>query len=238
MLSLFTWPKMKYRKFMVLSSPRSGTHMLRTSLDGHPNVVCLTEMFNPDYTTDNYAYDENTAEETILQQFVFRSYQPEVEAVGFCIHRVGARFGNWRRLWSLLEGLSDLYVISLRRENLLRRYLSFQLRTHQDIRTNPPSPMEFDRHKLTVDFQRQSGKIHEFDDRFRRHPVWQVSYEQLSNDYLKTTRSIQEFLEVPHYPLKPGTSKRATPPLSEAIENYADLKRYFTGTEWEKFFDD
>jgi hypothetical protein len=37
-----------YRRFLILSSPRSGTHMLRTSFDGHPSIVAHTELFNPD----------------------------------------------------------------------------------------------------------------------------------------------------------------------------------------------
>ena len=129
-----------YRRFMILSSPRSGTHMLRTSLDAHENVVCMTEMFNPDYTLDKYEFTEDTPEREILDQFIFQDYDHEILAVGFCLHRLAAKFGNWPDLWSILEEDTDLYVISLSRENLLRRYWSFQIRNHQDLVNDPPAP--------------------------------------------------------------------------------------------------
>ena len=226
-----------YRKFMVLSSPRSGTHMLRASLDGHPRAVCLDEMFNPDYTRD-LPFTADTPEEEILDQFVFGEYGSEIQAVGFCIHRLGARFGNWPRLWEILEGQSDLPVISLSRENLLRRYLSFQLRNHRNLVTRPPSPMEFDPEKLVIDFQRQRAKVEEFDRRFASHPVIHVAYERLCADHQGSMQSIQQFLGLPYVPLKIRTKRRMTPRLSSFVTNYRELKQHFSGSEWESFFDD
>ena len=61
----------EYRKFLLLSSPRSGTHMLKTSLESHPNIVCLTEMFNPDYIKRKYSYDDNMPAQKVLNKFIY-----------------------------------------------------------------------------------------------------------------------------------------------------------------------
>lgn len=227
-----------YRKFMILSSPRSGTHMLKSSIDNHPNAVCLTEMFNPDYTEKIYPFTEYTPEQEILDGYIFCEYPPEVQAVGFCLHRVGARFGNWPDLWEMLVNMEDLYIISLRRENLLRRYWSFQLRTIQDLRNQSPEPRALDKDRLIADFERQTSRIAEFDEKFKDHPLITVTYEQLCNDYGPTLNRVQEFLGLDVIELQPGTNRRATPKISEKVTNYDELKREFEGTPWAHFFDD
>jgi hypothetical protein len=226
-----------YRKFMILTSPRSGTHMLRTSIDSHPNSVCLTEMFNPDYTEKVYPFSESTPEREILNRYIFCEYPQEVKAVGFCLHRLDARFGNWPELWSTLEAMDDLWIISLRRENLLRRFWSFELAI-EELRGHPPEPRPFNKTRLLADFERQTRKIGEFDERFSLHPLLAVTYEELCRDYELTMKRVQLFLGLPLVTLQPGTRRRITPRVCDNVTNYEELKRDFIGTPWEAFFDE
>lgn len=212
--------------------------MLKSSIDGHPNAVCLTEMFNPDYTEKLYPFTEYTPEREILDQFIYCDYEPQIKAVGFCLHRVGARFGNWPDLWEILQDMKDLYIISLRRENLLRRYWSFQIRTIQDLKNQSPEPRPFDKDRLIADFERQTKKIAEFDERFSDHPLITVTYEELCNNYQPTMSRVQEFLGLDHVELQPGTNQRLTPKISEKVTNYEELKRDFADTPWAHFFDE
>jgi LPS sulfotransferase NodH len=228
----------EYRKYLLLTSPRSGTHMLKSSLEAHPNIICLTEMFNPDYIQGKYPYDDRLPAKQVLDKFIYCDYKPEIKAVGFCLHRSGARFGNWPRLWNILKEMPDLYVISLYRENLLRRYMSVQLQQITNLKTAKIEPRDFDLEILIQEFQKQISKREEFNHRFSEHPIIQVSYESLCNDYQTTINKVQEFLGVPITELKPGTGKRQNPPMSQYIKNYQELKERLTGTEWETFFDD
>ncbi len=230
--------KTNYRNFIILSSPRSGTHMLMSSLVSHPNVVCHDEVFNPDY---KYASIENASEDEILQHFIFREYEPCIKATGFCIHRGGANFkGNWQFLWNLLTGNSDLHVISLFRSNLLRRYLSFNLAFNHNVYSldYKPTSIELDKTKLLEDFQKQRNIVEKFNQKFDKHRILQVTYEQLCKDYSETIRGVQEFLGIPYVNLQPETIKLETRNLKESIKNYDILKHEFAGTEWESFFED
>lgn len=226
------------KRYFVLSSPRSGTHMLRTSLDNHPQVVCMTEMFNPDYTESKYDFTPDTPAAEILANYIFTPENMTHPCVGFLLHRCGARFGNWPDLWSLLEQDKHLAAISLRRQNLLRRYLSVQLMKNQDLEGNPPAPLYFDKDLLIGDFQKQEAKIAEFDARFSDHPLITVTYEDLCDRYTETMGSIQSFLNLTPVNLEPGTKRRATPALAEIVANYTELKREFADTKWFSFFDD
>lgn len=226
------------KRYFVLTSPRSGTHMLRTSLDNHPQVICMTEMFNPDYTEGKYDFTPDTPASEILEKYIFTPENMTQACVGFLLHRVGARFGNWPDLWSLLEQDQELAVISLRRQNLLRRYLSVQLMKNQDLAGNPPAPMHFDKELLIRDFEKQEAKIAEFDLRFSDHPLITVTYEDLCDRYTETMVRIQSFLNLTPANLQPGTKKRANPPLAKIVTNYTELKREFADTKWFSFFDD
>ncbi|MDJ0742009.1 MAG: hypothetical protein QNJ32_01470 [Xenococcaceae cyanobacterium MO_167.B27] len=227
----------QYRKFLLLTCPRSGTHMLKSSLEAHPNVICLTEMFNPDYIEGKYPYDDSIPAKQVLDKFIYCDYDPEVKAVGFCLHRIGAKFGNWPRLWDILRDMKDLYVLSLSRENLLRRYLSVQLQQIKNLDKADLKPMVFDPEKLEQDFKRQRKKIAEYNERFSNHNIFHITYEQMCNDYETMTSKMQDFLGLPPFPLKPGTGKRNNPPISDFVVNYAELKDKFKDTEWGSFFD-
>ena len=95
-----------YRKFMILSSPRSGTHMLRTALRNHINVAARSELFNPDFIRDRPFGPETPAAE-ILDQYIFRDYPPHIQMVGFILHRSGTPFGNWPDLWQMQDADQD-----------------------------------------------------------------------------------------------------------------------------------
>lgn len=224
-----------YRKFIILSSPRSGTHMMRTALRNHPDIVAHSELFNPDFLTKE-PFGPQTPEDVILGQYIFRDYPPNVEQVGFIIHRSGAPFGNWPNLWSLLQADKDLFVISLRRRNLLRRYLSYQVM--RTFRGAPPTPLTFDPEVLERDFKHQREEIDAFDRRFAGHPLIKVHYEDMCKDYHRTVRSVQAFLEVKPQKLWPDIAGKPKRKLSEAIANYEELSGYFADTEWASFFND
>ena len=227
----------QYRKFLLLTSPRSGTHMLKSSLDAHPNIVCLTEMFNPDYIRKQFDYDDSMPATQVLEKYIYKDYEPEVKAVGFCLHRFGAAFGNWPNLWNILKENKDISVVSLSRENLLRRYLSVQLQQIKNLDAADLKPISFDPEKLLEDFTMQRKKVDEFNLKFSDHRLINVTYEQLCTNYEETMDKLQEFLEVPAVALKPGTGRRKNPPISDFVVNYNDLKQKFANTEWSKFFD-
>ncbi len=227
----------QYQKFLLLTCPRSGTHMLKSSLEANPHVVCLTEMFNPDYIKREYDYDDTMPAKQVLDKYIYCDYKPDVKAVGFCHHRIGAKFGNWPRLLDILRDMEDIHILSLSRENLLRRYLSVQLQQIKDLNKANLEPMTFDYNEVLADFERQRRVINQFNHRFRNHKIFQVTYEQLCSDYENVTTQMQEFLGVPINPVKPGTGRRNNPPISDFVTNYSELRDKFAGTEWSNFFD-
>lgn len=124
---------MSYRPFVIISMPRSGTHLLRSSLESHPAVICQAEPFNANDRRLPYSLD--TPVEEILAGWVFRDdVAPEIEAVGFVLHAynpwemkafAGDRLNPpWERVWKILDRTDGLRVLHLKRRNLLLRHRS------------------------------------------------------------------------------------------------------------------
>jgi hypothetical protein len=228
-----------YRRFVILSSPRCGTHMLRTSFAGHPSVVAHTELFNPDWNP-NEPFDDSVPAERILREHVFRPHPRRIGAVGFALHRSGARLGPWPHLWTLLEADVELAVISLRRNDLLRRYVSFCLMRERNQSGRGaafrPAPRAYRAEDLQAEFERAEAELAAFDDRFATHPLLPVSYEQLCDDYGPTLRRLQAFLGVRPQPVRPTTWRNEGPPLEELITNFDELAETFGPTRWAWYF--
>ncbi len=225
----------RYGKFIILSSPRSGTHMLRTTLQNHVNIVARSELFNPDFISD-LPFGPQTPAGEILNQYIYRDYPRHIKMAGFILHRSGTPFGDWPDLWPRLEADQSIAVISLRRRNLLRRYLSYQVM--RTFKGSSPTPLYFDPEILENDFIYQRQEVEAFDQRFAGHPVLKVNYEDLCEHFSTTITRVQQFLKVPPQQLWPNIQGKPQRKLSEAISNFAELKSHFSKTEWASFFND
>jgi len=83
------------------------------------------------------------------------------------------------------------------------------------------------------------GLLEQKHDRlFDAHPKIEVVYEDLADDFAAQIHRIQAFLTLASEGLMPRTFKQAKGRLSELILNYEELKRAFSGSPWEGFFDD
>jgi len=151
-----------YRRFVILTTGRSGSTWLAEALNSHDEVVCFGSLFevNADYVSfDSPGYDnfddaaiaQRDAEPlSFLRERVFGDHP--ARAVGFKI-----QYTNWFGFPGLLEELAAdaaLRVIHLRRRNLLRTLASLRLaeRTGQyhakPLRVGPQRMLQALRHPL------------------------------------------------------------------------------------------
>lgn len=256
---------MSYQKFVVITYPRSGTHMLRTMLTGHANAVCHGEMFNPN--KQDLPYGHSVSVEDVLEQWIYKAYNSDINAVGFVHHAYhpgvqkiwpdNRSNAHWQGLWQQLQKIDGLKVVVLRRENLLYRHLSqlmarqtghWQSYANQQLAESEgkiyrEKPTE--RPAITVDAQLLKQDIEEtleyrdfVRDVFKDKPILDVSYEHLCYDRDAVSRELQDFLGLPYIKLEPSLQKLEDRPLSEAVSNYAELKHQFFNTEFAAYFAD
>ena len=238
-----------YQPFVIISPPRTGTHMLRSALLESPGVVVHHELFSP-YSGAFHPYPLTESVESILKNYTYRSFHPEIKAVGFPIneHHANKDFApQWEGVWKALSRIPRLKVIHLWRENLLRAFVSriSAIETHQwaIYPNNAPhhkgvAGIKVEPKALEKIFVRDTDRHQHFKNLYKNQPQLDVVYERMCNSPGQEFNRVQAFLGLEPVEIAPTTRKQAMVPLSEALEDYQGLKQYFANTPWGVFFEE
>ena len=223
--------------FAIVAAPRTGSNMLCTMLNSHPEILCHHEIFNPagiHYALDHRNGDFNlgTAEERDRhpEDFVRRVFGHRCgrNAVGFKLNR-----GQHPRAFHYVMEDPKIRKIVLRRRNRLKAFVS-DLIAQQ---TGQWESYEFS------DFSRPNPPVEIDLERLRDYLMETESYysevtgllRSTGQDYLETAyedlpspgeqRRILSFLGVSDSaPLAAATRKRTPTDLRSVVSNFGDLR--------------
>ena len=212
-------------RWFISSYPRCGTHMLVTALDSHPALQCHGELFNPHTDAGRHGLRKTSA---VLEKF----WQTDC---GFAAHAyIGRRAGQatetaprgiFQDFWSHIP--PDTRVISLRRRNHLRRYVSHcqaKIRKvwNSETKLAGSTACVISHKKLLASaaFAETCWKqcLRQFPDAAVIH------YEDLCDNWEAATQSLQQYLGVSPHTLKP-TTKKLGGPLRGSITNFEELAK-------------
>jgi len=215
----------------------------------------------------------NTDPVQFLEEEVFQTYPAHLQAVGFKLlytqarnremwwdtprfsdwweHMDGSRKAWWNAdsdLWSYLRSRTDVKVIHLVREDLLRQKLSARLAKATNkwgvgatggVEESKGKPrVTLDPELCKRDFAAKERMQREAEQDFEDHDVLRTSYERILDDSSAELTRIQRFLDLDVQPLQTETQKQQKRPLEEAIDNYAELRDALSDTPWGRFFED
>ncbi len=225
-------------RFVVVSRPRSGTHMLRTLLNQHPEIRTETELFNEH--SQNCKHWRKKSARWVLDNVAWRG-ESQKTILG-CLAHLGQ--GELWGVWQHLLTRDDVRYICMRRFNLLHQFVSLQQAlVHQSWQTYRHDVRPAMR-KLEIDpleaehyFRRQLAHWAWFEAMFAGRLQLTVWYEELCHDRDNASRRVQKFLGATVMGgLEPETVKIGQSPR-DIVSNYDQLRGYFAGTEYEKFFE-
>lgn len=245
-----------YLRFVVVTRPRTGWHLLRSALHSHSQVAVLGELFKDPETTDwdKWPYHHvprwygrrisaliRSDPIRFLETKVFQTYPAAVRAVGFKIAYHHAREPPWKPVWPYLQKLNGLKLIHLKRRNILEAHLSLVRATASgkwltrsgDAAREPP--VHLDVEQCLAVFEETRAHEMACDRYFEDHEKTDVFYEDLRDSYTAAIDRIQAFLGVRSEPIRPRTQRQRTRPLAESITNFRELQRRFRDTPWEAF---
>lgn len=227
------------RPFIVLSRSRTGSNLLISLLNSHPNVYAEGEILS-ELNGKNY--------KDILAK-AFGKQPFHVKAKGFKIFYYHPIDDKHSGIWDTLSSIDDLHIIHLKRRNILHTLISRKVASIRDIwvvkSTNWHSGA--DRNEITVNFsidelsegfEQTRRWEQEGDDIFKKQPLISIYYEDLVNHREQTFRKITEFLGVRYILPKTNLKKQNTKSMRDTVTNFEALKSAFSETEWHSFFDD
>lgn len=243
-----------YTRFIILGRSRTGSNFLRGLIQSNPAVITLGEIFrnqdaldmdHPDYPINAAALElYRTDPLRFYHEVVFRKVPADVEAVGFKLFYYHARTAPFDRLWDDLGQDTSLRVIHIKRRNILKTHISRENAEKSGSWVNTsgvredPKPLHVEYAACLEDFTRTRQWETEADRFFQRHPLLQVTYEELTNQTEPEVRRIQDFLGLAQTPVAARTFKQSQKSLAEAIENFNELKQQFAGSPWAEFFNE
>jgi LPS sulfotransferase NodH len=226
-----------FTKFIVLSRSRTGSNMLMSLLNSHPEVIAEHEIFA--------RLNGRDAGEVVAKAYAKQPYY--VKAKGFKVFYYHPLDGDSAALLHDLAGAKSIRVIHLKLRNILRTLISRKIAGIKDVwAATSEARLDVGRHKATrftaeeleVGFRRTRDWEVDGDRRFARHPLMSLSYEDLVRDPDSSLAEVLDFLGLQHFPLQTNLRKQNPERLADLVTNYGELKAAFAGTEWEAFFEE
>ncbi len=224
-------------RFIILSRSRTGSNLLVSYLNSHPNIYCQGEIFSK-LSGKNYI-------KLLTNAFSRQPYY--IKATGFKIFYYHPTDSEHCSLWEKLENMPDLKVIHLKRRNILRTLISRKIAGVKDIWINNDGNQYIPEETKTIDFtyqelfngfQETRQWETEGDQRFSGHHLLTLYYEDLARNKNLEIKKVTDFLELPFYPPMTSMVKQNPEKISELLIRYTELKEAFRETEWSSFFEE
>jgi len=243
-----------FTRFIILGRSRTGSNFLRGLISSHPAVLSMGEIFrnrdeidfdHPDYRVSDKVLELYKSDPAaFLETVVFRKVPVQYQAVGFKLFYYHARKPPYLQLWQYLEQHPEIRIVHIKRRNMLHTHLSRAKAEQSGVWVNingvkeDQSAVNLNYDDCLKDFQQTLDWETWADTYFKNHPLTQVYYEDLAADYPGHAARLQQFLGLKEMLLEPSTHKQSNAPLSAAIQNYAELKARFAGSQWAGFFEE
>jgi hypothetical protein len=168
------------------------------------------------------------------------------KVVGFKLKHDELVLPEYKVLRDEIAGDLDFRIIHLRRENLLRRFLSWYIANHitqvtlaVGPQTIPEMPrVRLDPNKCQRDFETTEKWEKEFRELFAQHRSFSISYEELVTGKNDKMSALLNFLGVSPRELTTATKKLGNNDLRKAIVNFDELHAHFAGSRFANFFED
>ena len=244
----------EYTRFIILGRSRTGSNFLRGLLNDHSNIITLGEILrnNNEIDWDSPYYRTGAAILNLYQtdpvgfmeRVVFRNFRNNIKAVGFKLFYYHAQNPPFNNIWNALIADTKIHILHIKRENILRTHLSrIQAAlsgswVNTSGKSSAQQAVSINAEECLKDFEQTRKWEIEYDHLFNNHPIMQITYEQLSDNYIPVIQAAQKFLNLPVQAVKPQTHKQSVLSLDQAIVNYWSLKEKFQNTPWAGFFEE
>ena len=206
---------MKPKKCAIVTTPRSGTHFLRFTLNNHPWLQFAGEFFRgPLFWTKKWEYSiQNHVNNDIID-----TGMNHLDYVGFVWHLI---------LDSDLDKNKIDKFIVLERKNKLEQFVSLKIATQTGnfAYTKTIDKVEVDLNQFFIFLNKNRSLYSDF--RNTTQDYKNIYYEDLCDNFEDTIKDINDYLGVRQIALLSGDLlKQETRPMKDVIINYEDVKEY------------
>jgi LPS sulfotransferase NodH len=224
-----------YKKFIIITRSRTGSNLLVSLLDSHPQTEAFGEMFN---------LLHGRKSEWVWES-IFGYKSRSTKLVGFKIFYYHPADSDDTWVWDRVINDKNIPIIHLKRDNVLRTYLSRQIAAKTKVwhDKSGKSAVDLTDKRVTLspsdcieEFKKTEDWVSTTAKKLEGHKTLNITYSDLTGDNQKQTlNSIQSFLGVKPISLSSGMKKQNTERLQDLIKNYKEIENSLQGTPWERF---
>ncbi|HCQ28984.1 MAG TPA: hypothetical protein DIU39_01785 [Flavobacteriales bacterium] len=247
--------RLPYQPFIILGTARTGSTMLWSYLNSHPDILCLRGVYGStnkinfgkyygelpeEYHSSELIKLRNERPIEFLENYIWKKYSKPFKAVGFkYFYDHDRHLSNNEELIRYFKSNKAIKFLHLKRENLLATLFSYKraLAQQQWTRADTNYKTSITIQECKEYFQRILYNQKLFDKLFAGR-ILQISYDNLINSTEQTLTNILDFIEVKALPLTTETIKNKETELLDSITNYTELKNYFKYTDYAKYFNE
>jgi LPS sulfotransferase NodH len=248
-------------RFVVTCPARTGSSMLTSLLQSHPEICCHGEVFGwrvfEGFKGINYngpisehrkppivdKLVQLRLDDPVLFLRDFVLFAGEYKAVGLKFKYEELSIEHFTAVRHWIRDNQDIKIIHLTRQNLLKRYASQVIATKITKVFNtwqevpPPTRITLSPEECEREFAHTEQRQERYTKLFAKHDVLHMTYEELIADRDVKLTQIQTFLGLEPTELRTGMKKLNPDSLADLLENYNELHQHFVGTRFESFFD-
>lgn len=243
--------------FVIVGTQRTGTTLIRTSLDSHPEVACSGEVFKtgrrPYKEPDGYWAFCREAPLNRLRHYVARRRNCQVFLTRL-LSRPGARAIGFKMMYShalrypqVIDYIrrGGLRVIHVTRRNYLRTLISRDVARLTGVYHRTAGSATSSRESITLDpstlvqrLQNVSREEQAWDELLRGHSaVHKLSYEDFVESRAAVTQGLLQFLELGYATLSSTLEKLNPSDLRQLIRNYDEVEAVLKPTPFHSLLD-
>lgn len=239
-------------RFLLLSTQRSGSSFLGTSLGSHPDITCFEEVFMPrnqgprSFSTYRTASLRRRIEYLIARRRTIFRFLDELYASVGPGQSVGFKF-MYRQAQRHPEVIAwcernDVRVVHLIRRNFLKILLSRLQAKRRGIyhakQAIGSEPLKIDTRTLKSRLGAMASLIERNSRRFENLNCLVISYEELVAEQSEVFRRILAFLDAdPEVNLSSDLVKINREPLANLILNYDEVASVLHGSPYESLLE-
>lgn len=210
--------------FIILCKPRTGSTLLHTLLNSHPNIYSYGEILRR-VGINNTGYSVN--------KDVFKKLPKSIKAVGLKVFYQYSEDERFKYFFDEIHQNQQVKVIHLERLNDLDTFISLK---HAEF-TNQWSKNNYSPDTKVSGLKPELSELKEYLkdscqlkksmlDAFDKHQCLNIHYEELVNEQAGCLQKIQKFLNVPEKKLFTILKKQG-PGNYDHVSNYHELSAFY-----------
>jgi LPS sulfotransferase NodH len=216
-----------YTSFVILCEPRTGSTLLHTYLNFHPNIKSYGEVIR-EQVEKNHGSDP-----VFLPTKVFKPHGRHLQAIGLKLFYFYYDHPAYSDTFKEIVQQKDIKIIHLVRKDIFQLYVSLKIAQKTNIwsssngnsnkKSKPKIFIKTDEFEIFA--QTYIQRQHYFKMLFKPHEVLFISYEDLTTNPQTILEQAQKFLGVKPKHLLSLLKKQNIDALESVVINYDDIRK-------------